>query len=243
MHPVSLHGNILAASEVWSELLTTLLIMLFIAVPAILRTIAEAQNRQKERQRLGQQKLKDVSQQKIGPHGLGTAEKGTQRPRGPLSEWDRRQQQIRERMNKLKEQAELRVRTHPGHRRQMPAKTRVETVPEEVLPVAQALPEQPERVSRPPVPPVRRPAAEQPTLQEKMRRYMQQTAASTVARQKAHTPKPQAKPKRTTVLKHETPEVSPAIERIVRSSNPLRAGIILKEILDKPKALRFGSDI
>jgi hypothetical protein len=246
MNPESLHGTFLAASETWSELLSMLLIILFLAVPAIIRTISEAQKRQKERQPLEHEKIQDVSTQKIGHRGLGPAKKGTERPRGPLSEWDRRQQMIRERLNKLQEQAEARVST-PEHRRpQAASKPQAEPVHEGVRPVAQALPQQPERVSQPPRPPVYSPQKPAPTRPpEKIRQYVQASPSVTVKQQpippqRSHK---QTKTRLVSPTKKSQERMHPAIEQIVRASNPLRAGIILKEILDQPKSLRFGSDL
>lgn len=247
MDSSGLYSRLLADSDIWSELLSTLFILLFIAVPAIIRTITEAQNRQKERQRLGQQKIEDVSKHKIGPQGLGPADNGAKRPRGPLSEWDRRQQQIRERMNRFKEQADSRIRTYQQTRPQPAPKPQARPVHEEVLPVAQALPEQPRQPVRTPRPPAYRPTkpAASTGLPEKIRRYMQTTPPVTVNQQpvQPHKPRSLTKTKLVSPGKKSHERLNPAIERIVRSSNPLRAGIILKEIFDKPKSLRFESDL
>jgi hypothetical protein len=231
-----LHSRLLADSDMWSELLSTLFILLFIAVPAILRAISEAQSKQKARRNPEHEKIEDVSKHKIGPQGLGPAEKGPHRRHGTLTEWDRRQEQIRQRMNKLKEQAESKIRTYQQPKPQKSPGTHDETARQEVLPVSQAIPEK--TVSKPPVYKPTKPA---PTrLPEKMRQYVQATQTVTTQKPKPvpQKPKPLTKTKLVSPSMKSRGKINPVIERIVRSSNPLRTGIILKEILDKPKGFQ-----
>ena len=143
---------------------------------------------------------------------------------GTLSEWDRRQQEKKQ----LAQQRQARF----DKPRYVPKKTKPPVIkPPEEIPVAFAVP-QARPVRQPQMPQIRRPKrAAQPTIKQKPPAIPK---AYPVA-----IPVTSKKPAKRITRKTETakPEGT-SLKSLLKKQNSLRTAILLKEILDKPIALR-----
>lgn len=220
MEMASIHSLYLAESEIWSELMSLLVFLLFLAVPAIIRVIAE-RNKTKE----GHIKTEQSSQNTV----RGAFEKERKlRQHKSLSDWDRRQQQIRERLSRLGTGPQA---VQPPRQPQT-MKPPVQ-IPHESLPVAMPIPEKT-------FIPAQRQAPKPTVARAQTMPAVRPSAAALVASQATATNKSKTMKQ---IKRQPATRLNPIIEQIINSSNPLKAGIILKEILDKPAALRTGTDL
>jgi hypothetical protein len=230
-----LQSVLLAESDAWSELFRLIIIVMFVAVPAIIRGLNErSKAKSKETENLKPREIPPV----FGSVKRETTARKPVCPKGPLSQWDRRQQLIRERLAKLKEQAEaaaseigtslaseIKKSLEPPRNAQASAET-------EFMSVAEAIETKP--LVPPPALPVQRlPECRPAQIQIPIVKAVQPAAAVHV--------QPIVKKSKAAAHKKSEKKQS-AIERILQKSNPIQAGIILKEILDKPAAYRYGAD-
>jgi hypothetical protein len=220
----SMHG-LLADSDIWSEVISLIVVFVFFAIPAILKGLAES-----GKKRTLQSAEPDDTDRHEKTYSKRIQVQREKRRKEFQSDWDRRQEMIRQRLSRLREGQE-----NP-HVRPPARPVPIHVAPEQPLPLAAAIPEE----TRPPAPSRPIPAAPQAVRPVILKQPQVQSIP--VPQRLPESPprprEPQRGPRqRPVTASGQLPQRS-LIEKIIRRSDPYKAAIILKEILDKPRALR-----
>jgi hypothetical protein len=231
-------GQFGVLAEGWGQLIGVIAVVGFYVFSAIVKKIGESGQSDEEKEKARQAARRIHEQIAKGKTAAQVEEANRRRlerklpyakavkNRESMSEWDRQQEEKRQRLTQSR-QNELRGR--PGEPvTQKNARIQIETPPAPPIPVAQAIDEDAEELKR------QQYYAKAQRAQQ-VRRRSQMQAQQVAAKSTRTAVKPKKAPAKATVQTRRTSDV---VRNLLNNPNQLRSAILLKEILDKPVAMR-----
>lgn len=216
-------NSLLADSDIWSELLSLIVLFILFGLPAIVKGLAESSK--KKTIQSGQGADTDRGDK---AYLTRIQAQRTQRRQEFQSDWDRRQEMTRQRLARRSESRQNLPPQRP------PRQTAAPMPREETLPVAMPLHEEPQTTA-PPIRPVQQPVRP-PILEYPVVKPVKPVPVTTAPHQEPlrHHVSPTSRLRQPAVVR----QPSSVLDRIIRRSEPYKAAVILKEILDRPKAFK-----